>query len=228
MSENAISLVSNKVPAHVKEASGLGNENVGAEHLQTPRVKLLQQMNSEVDPNSPAYIEGSKPGDFIDSVTNENYGTELYVINVHFKEDFVLWKKREAGGGLVGTFSTRQEALDYLANDGLKEEDHEIIQTQSHLLLRKDPETGELIKTPFLMDFASSKLRVSREWNTQINQLGGDRFSALWKLSSIQTQNRASQKFYNLTAENQGWVTEEDYEYAKEGYEKLNLSPTGS
>ena len=228
MSETAISLVSNKVPAHVKEASGLGNENVGTEHLQTPRVKLLQQMNSEVDPNSPAYIEGSKPGDFIDSVTNENYGTELYVINVHFKEDFVLWKKREAGGGLVGTFSTRQEALDYLANDGLKEEDHEIIQTQSHLLLRKDPETGELIKTPFLMDFASSKLRVSREWNTQINQLGGDRFSALWKLSSIQTQNRASQKFYNLTAENQGWVTEEDYEYAKEGYEKLNLGPTGS
>ena len=216
------------MPAHVKEATGLGNENVGTEHLQTPRVKLLQQMNSEVDPNSPAYIEGSIPGDFIDSVTNENYGTELYVINVHFKEDFVLWKKREAGGGLVGTFSTRQEALDYLANDGLKEEDHEIIQTQSHLLLRKDPETGELVKTPFLMDFASSKLRVSREWNTQINQLGGDRFSALWKLSSIQTQNRASQKFYNLTAENQGWVTEEDYEYAKEGYEKLNLGPTGS
>ena len=228
MSENAISLVSKNMPAHVKEATGLGNENVGTEHLQTPRVKLLQQMNSEVDPNSPAYIEGSKPGDFIDSVTNENYGTELYVINVHFKEDFVLWKKREAGGGLVGTFSTRQEALDYLANDGLKEEDHEIIQTQSHLLLRKDPETGELVKTPFLMDFASSKLRVSREWNTQINQLGGDRFSALWKLSSIQTQNRASQKFYNLTAENQGWVTEEDYEYAKEGYEKLNLGPTGS
>ena len=228
MSENAISLVSKNMPAHVKEATGLGNENVGTEHLQTPRVKLLQQMNSEVDPNSPAYIEGSKPGDFIDSVTNENYGTELYVINVHFKEDFVLWKKREAGGGLVGTFSTRQEALDYLANDGLKEEDHEIIQTQSHLLLRKDPETGELIKTPFLMDFASSKLRVSREWNTQINQLGGDRFSALWKLSSIQTQNRASQKFYNLTAENQGWVTEEDYEYAKEGYEKLKLGPTSS
>ena len=107
MSENAISLVSKNMPAHVKEATGLGNENVGTEHLQTPRVKLLQQMNSEVDPNSPAYIEGSKPGDFIDSVTNENYGTELYVINVHFKEDFVLWKKREAGGGLVGTFSTR-------------------------------------------------------------------------------------------------------------------------
>ncbi len=221
MSENAISLVSNKVPAHVKEATGLGNENVTAEHLQTPRVKLLQQMNSEVDENHDAYIEGAKPGHFLNSVTNENYGTELYVINLHFKEDFVLWKKRDAGGGLVGTYPSEKAAYDYLASEGLKAEDHEIIQTQSHLLLRKDPETGELIKTPFLMDFASSKLRVSREWNTQIGQLGGDRFSALWKLSSLQTQNRAAQKFFNLTAENQGWVTEEDYEFAKNSYEKV-------
>ena len=224
MSETAISLVSNTVPAHVKEASGLGNENVTAEHLQTPRVKLLQQMNSEVDENHDAYVEGAKPGHFLNSVTNENYGTEMYVINLHFKEDFVLWKKRDAGGGLIGTYSSQADALEYLADQGLKADDHEIIQTQSHLLLRKDPETGELIKTPFLMDFASSKLRVSREWNTQIGQLGGDRFSALWKLSSLQTQNRASQKFYNLTAENQGWVTEDDYEFAKETYNKVSKS----
>ena len=228
MSENAISLVSNTMPAHVKEASGLGNENVTAEHLQTPRVKLLQQMNSEVDPNHDAHIKGAKPGDFINSIDDTNYGTELYVINVHFKEDFVLWRKRESGGGLVGTYASQEAALDHLAKEGLKAEDHEIIQTQSHLLLRKDPETGELDKTPFLMDFASSKLRVSREWNTQIGQLGGDRFSALWKLSSLQTQNKAAQKFYNLSAANQGWVTEEDYEYAKEVYTKLNLGPTDS
>ena len=75
MSETAISLVSSKVPAHVKEASGLGNENVTAEHLQTPRVKLLQQMNSEVDPNHDAYIDGAKPGDYENCVSNENYGT---------------------------------------------------------------------------------------------------------------------------------------------------------
>ena len=112
MSENAISLVSNTVPAHVKEASGLGNENVGAEHLQTPRVKLMQQMHSEVDKNHDAYIDGAEPGHFLNSVTNENYGTEMYVINLHFKEDFVLWKKRDAGGGLIGTYSSQADALD--------------------------------------------------------------------------------------------------------------------
>ena len=44
--------------------------------------------------------------------------------------------EKESWRWTCGTY-TRQEALDYLANDGLKEEDHEIIQTQSHLLLVK-------------------------------------------------------------------------------------------
>ena len=84
MSETAITLTSAKVPAHIKEAAGLGNENVSAEHLQTPRVKLLQQLNNEVDENHNDYIEGTKPGDLINTVTRENYGKELYVINVFF------------------------------------------------------------------------------------------------------------------------------------------------
>jgi len=223
MSENAIALVSEKVPAHMKEASGLGNENVSAEHLQTPRVKLLQQLNNEVDENHNDYIEGAKPGDFINTVTRENYGKELYTINIFFNEDFVLWRKRESGGGLIGTYGSQEAALSYLEKEGLKAEDHEIIQTQSHILLKKDSDSGELLQTPFIMDFASSKLRVSREWNTQIGQMGGDRFAGLWKLSSLQTQNRSAQKFYNLNVEFQGYVTDDDYAYAKQTYE--NLAP---
>ena len=80
MSETAISLVYSKVPAHVKEASGLGNENITAEHLLTPRVKLLQPKNSEEDPNHDAYIDGAKPGAFVNCIVSTNYGTELYVI----------------------------------------------------------------------------------------------------------------------------------------------------
>ena len=153
MSETAITLTSAKVPAHIKEASGLGNENISAEHLQTPRVKLLQQLNNEVDENHNDYIEGTKPGDLINTVTRENYGKELYEINVFCKEDFVLWKKRESGGGLVGTYPSQQAALSYLEQEGLKAEDHEIIQTQSHVLLRKDEKTGDLLQTPFTVSY---------------------------------------------------------------------------
>ena len=162
MNENAITLVSTSVPAHVKEASGLGNENITSDHLQIPRVKLLQQLSNEVDPNHEDHLEGATPGDFTNTLTNNLLGRELYVINLHFKEEFVVWRKLSEGGGLKGTFATYKEATDYLTAENLKVQDHDVVQTQSHTLLMKNPETGALLRTPFLMDFASSKLRVSR------------------------------------------------------------------
>jgi len=36
-----VALVAKNVPTHVSKSSGLGNEDVSAEHLQTPRVKQL-------------------------------------------------------------------------------------------------------------------------------------------------------------------------------------------
>ena len=215
-----VQLVSKDVPAHVVKGTGLGNEEVGKEHLQTPRVKLIQTMSNEVDKNHSEYIENLSPGDFLNSVTKENYGTELYVLNVKFTEDFVVWKKREIGGGLLGNFKSLAEATDYLNSNDLDVDQHDIIQTQSHLLMQKDPSTGEL-GIPFIMDFASSKLRVSRSWNSQIQTKGGDRFASLWKMKSVQTANKVGQKFMNLTVEFEGWATEEDYVEAKKLYESL-------
>jgi len=218
--KTAIDLVTKDVPAHVLKGTGLGNEEVGKDHLQTPRVKLLQQLSNEVDPNHSELIEGCTPGDFINTVTKESYGTELYVLNVKFTEDFVVWKKREIGGGLVGNFKSLAEATDHLTNQDLDVEQHDIIQTQSHLLMRKDPETGST-GIPFIMDFASSKLRVSRSWNSQIQTKGGDRFASLWKMKSVQTANKAGQKFMNLGVEFEGWTTEDDYKKARMLFESL-------
>ena len=215
-----VQLVSKDVPAHVVKGTGLGNEEVNKEHLQTPRVKLIQTMSNEVDKNHSEYIEDLSPGDFLNSVTKENYGTEMYVLNVKFTEDFVVWKKREIGGGLLGNFKSLAEATDYLNSNDLDVDQHDIIQTQSHLLMQKDPSTGEL-GIPFIMDFASSKLRVSRSWNSQIQTKGGDRFASLWKMKSVQTANKVGQKFMNLTVEFEGWATEEDYLEAKKLYESL-------
>ena len=215
-----VQLVSKDVPAHVVKGTGLGNEEVNKEHLQTPRVKLIQTMSNEVDKNHSEYIEDLSPGDFLNSVTKENYGTEIYVLNVKFTEDFVVWKKREIGGGLLGNFKSLAEATDYLNSNDLDVDQHDIIQTQSHLLMQKDPSTGEL-GIPFIMDFASSKLRVSRSWNSQIQTKGGDRFASLWKMKSVQTANKVGQKFMNLTVEFEGWATEDDYLEAKKLYESL-------
>ena len=223
MENQEIALVSDKVPAHVKNSAGLGNEEVSTEHLQTPRVKLLQQLNNEVDENHSDYIEGSKPGHFINNVTKENYGTDMFVLNVRFTEDYVVWKKREFGGGLIGTFDTLQQATEFLTEQSMDLEQHDVIQTHSHLLIQKNPETGEL-SIPFIMDFSSSKLRVSRSWNSQIQTKGGDRFSVLWKLESVKKANRAGQQFYNLDVAEVGWAQDVDYKAAKELYERTQRS----
>ena len=79
---------------------------------------------------------------------------------------------------------------------------------------------SDISEIPFLFDCASSKLRVSREWNTQIMKLGGDRFASLWKLASVQTANKAGQKFMNISVSNVGWLKEDTYNVAKSFYEK--------
>lgn len=215
-----ISIVTSTMPAHVKKGENLGNENIGSEHLSTPRLKQLQQLSNEVDENHSEYIDGAKVGDFINTVTKESYGKELFVVNVHFREEYVVWVKREKGGGLVGTFPTKQEAIQHLEDGGNKVEDHEITQTQTHTLLKVDEKTGDISEIPFLFDCSSSKLRVSREWNTQIMKLGGDRFASLWKLASVQTANKAGQKFMNIAVSNVGWLKEDTYNVAKGFYEK--------
>lgn len=217
----AISLVATEVPAHVLNAGiGRGNEDVG-NALQTPRVKLLQSMSPEVDKYSPKYIEGAQPGDFIESVGNRLFGSEIYVINLKFKIEFVVWRLFDLGGGMLGQYPTEKEAIEAI-NNADKPNEYEIRETHSHVILLKDPETGEL-STPMLMDFTVSKLTASRRWNTSIAQKGGDRFASLWSLKSQPVESKTNGKrFMNLNVDCVGWTTEEDYKVAEELYEKFS------
>ena len=56
MKSNDIRIVTSTMPAHVKNGSNLGNENINSEHLSTPRLKQLQQLSNEVDENHSEYV----------------------------------------------------------------------------------------------------------------------------------------------------------------------------
>ena len=210
----AISLVSNDVPAHVRAAQGAGrgNEDVGSA-IAIPRIKLLQKMSPEVDKYNATHIAGADVGHFINSISSEVYGEELYAISLKFKVEYVVWRSMEAGGGLLGNFTNQADAEAAVAAQE-KPSEYEIKDTHSHVLLLKNPESGEL-SHPIIMDFTSSKLRVSRSWNTQIAGKGGDRFSSLWRLKSQPVESRTGQQFMNLDVEWVGWVTDEDYSVAE-------------
>lgn len=220
MSSTALAIPEDKVPAYIKKAEGVGrgNENVG-NNVTIPRVKLLQKMSDEVDKHHANYVKGAEPGHFLNTLTDHNYGEELYAISITFKHEFTVWRKRDAGGGLLGSFGSQAEAQDAI-NMQDKPQDYDITETHTHVLLLKDPETGNLEPTPIIMDFASSKLRISRNWNSQIGMKGGDRFSGLWKISSVAVENRMGNAFMNVDVEFVGWAQEEDYKVAEALYEQ--------
>ena len=209
-----------KLPAHLKsiDGAGRGNENVG-QNVQIPRIKLLQKMSNEVDKHHAAYVEGCEPGHLVNTLTQHNYGNDLYCISLHFKTEFVVWRQLEAGGGYGGAFNSMAEAQEYVESQD-KPSEYDINETHAHVILIKDPVTGELERSPAIMDFASSKLRVSKAWNSQIGMKGGDRFAGLWKVSGVPTENKMGKAFMNCDVSFVGWAQEEDYKVAESLYEQ--------
>ena len=134
MSEVSLVVAEGQVPDHVKKATGRGNEDVSADHLTIPRLRQLQSISNEVDKHHPDYQEDANVGDFINFLTKENYGSEVYVISVKFKENFVVWRKRSEGGGLHGSFESQALARASLEEAG-EAEKYDINQTHEHLLL---------------------------------------------------------------------------------------------
>ena len=220
MATNQLALVSDAIPAHASQSGvGRGNEEVGANEVSTPRLKLLQKMSQEVDKHHANYVENAEPGMLINSITNKLY-SYLLVINLKFKIEYIVWRDMQVGGGFLGNYETLS-----LANEAIAEQDHpdewEARETHSHVLLLKDPDTGVLETTPVVMDFAVSKLRVSRDWNTQIATKGGDRFSSLWKISPVSVEKKGNQ-YHNIDITCLGWTTEDDYKAAEVLYEQFS------
>lgn len=197
--------------------TGRGNEEVKVDSLTIPRLKLLQKMSDEVDKFHSEYVEGAEPGHFLNSLTGELHKDGLYVLNVKFTETYAVWKKRDLGGGLVRSCKTLEEAQG-VVDEQEKPQEYQIQHNHSHLLMLKDPETGELSK-PVLMDFNSSKMSVSKKWNTLINTKGGDRFAGLWKISPVNQTNRAGQIYLNVDVSFVGWAMDDDYKAAETVYD---------
>jgi hypothetical protein len=227
MSKSALALAPSSLvasvdalPAHLKavEGTGRGNEHVGA-NVQIPRIKLLQKMSNEVDKHHAAYVEGCEPGHLVNTLTNHNYGNDMYCLSLTFKLEFVVWRHLDAGGGYGGAFASQALAQEYVdAQD--KPSEYDINETHAHVILVKNAETGELERSPAIMDFASSKLRVSKAWNSQIGMKGGDRFAGLWKVSGVPTENKMGKAFMNCEISFIGWAQEDDYKAAEALYEQ--------
>lgn len=212
------------LPSFAEADAGLGNENVGADSLTTPRLKLLQDLSPEVKKVNAAYVAGAEPGDMLNSVTGEIY-KELYLLNLKFREEVVIFRKKVngGGGGLLGKFDSMVEADNFLAENGLQKEGVELIYQHVHTCLMLDV-TGDGVTPTSMIEvpLKSSGLSTSRKWNTEIQLQNpqAPRFASVWKLAPT-LASKGDNSWFKLDCEFVGWAPEALYNEAKKLHSAL-------
>lgn len=208
----------NDMPDYLKnqQGTGRGSEGVNIEDMVLPRLEIVQSQSPIKDEN-----EDAKEGFLFNTATNEVIGDLAYFVPVSFRKEFIVWKDKEEGGGFFGSFPTEAEAkarLEEKVEDGERREHLEVVDTPVHFGLLVSP-NREFAPQQIAISMAKSKAKVSRRWNSVIQMCGGDRFSRVYKITTIKDKNAKGQSFYNFAVQPAGFVPEDVFKLAEQTYE---------
>lgn len=149
------------------EFADLGFENAGSEDYSIPFIGVLQS-------NSPICAveeSGARPGMLINTVTGELIkGSEgvvfVPVITVH---NYVEWRPREKGGGVVGVHDLNSELVGLARREQrvgkfITADENELIETFSvyGVVVNEDGTTSQAV-----IAFTSTKIKKYKKWMTQ-------------------------------------------------------------
>lgn len=182
--------------------AGAGSENVSAENMAIPIICILQGNSPQVKKSDPKYIPGSTEGDLYNNVTNQVYKGEdgIRVVPCFFEKVFIEWRPNR--GGFVaahGADTPLRDQVRMVKNAEGKEvatlpNGNVLTETDQHYVVVLKADGGfEAAVIPM----SSTALKVSRTWNTLLNQahkeLGGKqikpaRFFWVYKLLTVGRQ----------------------------------------
>lgn len=213
------------------DANG-GAQNIEQEDLALPFLKVLGQLSPEINKKNGRYVEGAEPGMILNSVTKKLYDGDkgINVIPCFYKREYLEWKPRELGGGLVRIYSiddpiVRTTKRDQFNRDVLPNGNY-LENTASHFVVT----TGEDAGTG-LISMTRTQLKVSRTWNSMMMsiKLQGKNglftpptFSHIYNLKSVQMTNDKG-TWFGWDINKIGPVTDNNiYSLAKDFAEKIN------
>lgn len=201
--------------------NGRGSEEVSSNDMSLPRLSIIQDLSPQRKKDKPEYIDGATEGMVFNTATNELFTKPIVFVPCYMRAEYVVWKDRNAGGGFGGAFATEAEAEEWVES----QEDSaawEVNYTNQHFGIMVMP--GHTKENPKLQDvvisMSRSQLKVSRKWNTMIQQAGGDRFSRAYKLSVVQDRSEKGE-YYNWSAASIGFVPKEIFDRAEAVYEAV-------
>jgi hypothetical protein len=159
-----------------EEFAGLGTQEITAEDMAVPFLRVLAQLSPQVNKRDGAYVKDAEPGMIFNTVANEAYSGDdgVLVIPCYTNTRYVEWKPREKGGGYVGSYlgtdpivdTTRKDdrGQDILPNGNL------LSKTAQWFVLMLHPENGP---QRCLITMSSTQLKKSRSWLTTTQNIMG-------------------------------------------------------
>jgi len=167
------------IPDEVDLPEGAGLEEADASAYAIPFLRLMQKGSPQADPDSDAYIDGTKAGMIYNTVSGEIIDPEkedIFFIPVYWRRAFVEWKPRDAGGGSGGGFVKeyspaegealmRQTTLDDKNRDILPN-GNQLNDTRYHYVIVVH--AGEMLPAVIAMD--RTQIKRSKRWCSSMNQ----------------------------------------------------------
>jgi hypothetical protein len=151
------------------DMAGGGFEGTTHEDYAMPFLNLLQALSPEVGAEGEdAQVEGAKPGMLINSVTKELYdGKEGVVfVPVTTTHNYVEWRPRESGGGIVGRHEIGSELVEACKKSAEKfgsyktDEGNDLIETFCMIGYTLESEDATEPKDIVVVPFTSTKIKV--------------------------------------------------------------------
>lgn len=211
--------VASRLEAKMAAAAGKGFEEATRDAFAIPFIRILQDLSPQVKKKMAGYIEGAKPGQFFNTVSQER-SDGIRVVPCYWSQSFIEWTPRDEkeGQGLVAVHppgspiiatASRLKGRNTLPNGNI------LMDTRSHfvLLLKKDGSTeGALIA------MTSTGIKISRRWMSQMKSstiargdgtlIPAPMFAYSYELTSEEEANEQG-SWYQWVVGNKQLVTDE-------------------
>lgn len=233
-------LIGDQVPDWMKEYSGpLGTENIDAEDVNIPRLKLGQSMTPEVKDKI------VNDGDMFHSITKEvivPVGQADIFVPIAYHKEYVLWRDRSEGGGI---FARANRAIS--ENGDVRyiwDKPNSVFTTKIKGAVKVEWKTKQFIDEDGLGDFGSmipgdkdsqpaatahfnyimyhvatgslvavsfnrSSAKKAKDMNAMLKMGNIPMFMRCFKIGAVPDQNDAGDKFYNYAVVPAGLVQDQ-------------------
>ena len=196
-----------------QEADLKGFEDVNAETVSIPFLKLAQDLTPQTKKTKPNYIEGLEPGMFFNSATNEVFGALLTGIVLKFERLYIEWLPDR--GGFVGYHSpenAKNMATDQTFGKWKTAEGNDLVEYYAYYLLIE----GHEHEGPIVYSMTSAAIKIAKGLNrlmtTHImpNDKRAMPYYLKWKIEAVHVEKGAND-WYQPKFVFDGYINEEQY-----------------